>query len=150
MLPTRNSSTLDWFAINNISLVLDSGVLPPLNNLDHSLIFTTLNCLLTNSPPSSKLLWDYANADFTNLNDALLCVPWEDIVANSPNVHLALANITDIINQCARQYIPTKKSNLTQCTYSIKQTLVVLKVETFNSQKTTFIYQMAQNTQPSL
>ena len=67
-----------------------------------------MNCLLPHSPPSLKLLWDYANADFTNLNDALLCVPWEDIVANSPNVDLALANITDIINQCARQYIPTK------------------------------------------
>jgi len=49
------------------------------------------------------------HADFTNLNDALLCVPCEDIVANSPNVALALANIADIINQCALQYIPTKK-----------------------------------------
>jgi len=77
--PTRTSSTLDWFAIDNISLVLDSGHLPPLNILDHSLIFTTLNCLLPNSPPSSKLLWVYANADFTNLHDALVHVPWEDI-----------------------------------------------------------------------
>ena len=41
--PTRRSSTLDWFAIDNASLMLDSGILPPLNNLDHSLIFTILN-----------------------------------------------------------------------------------------------------------
>jgi len=52
--PARNSSTSDWFAIDNVSLVLDSGVLPlkGLNNLNDSLVFTTLNCLLPNSPSS--------------------------------------------------------------------------------------------------
>ena len=81
--PTRNSRNLDWFAIKDISLVLDSGFLPPLNNLDHSLIFTTLSCLLPNSPSSSKSLWNYANADFTNLNEALLADTLENTVANS-------------------------------------------------------------------
>jgi len=53
-------------------------------------------------------VWDYTAADFESLTSALFSIPWDFIVANSPNIGIALDNITDIINQCAELHIPTK------------------------------------------
>jgi len=37
--PTRCVNILDWFVINNLRLLINSDVLPPVGNLDHSPIF---------------------------------------------------------------------------------------------------------------
>jgi len=42
------------------------------------------------------------------LNNALYATPWEFIIMNSPNVDCALLNVTDVINQTLKTFIPTK------------------------------------------
>ena len=48
----------------------------------------------------------YSRADFKKLNEMLLIAPWEDITAASPTPHIALSNITDIINHRVCTCIP--------------------------------------------
>jgi len=48
----------------------------------------------------------YSRADFKKLNEILLLAPCEDIIAASPTPHIALTNITDIINQSACTCFP--------------------------------------------
>jgi len=100
--PTRCANILDWFVINNLHL----EVLPPLRNLDISLIFLELDLKFCTDFLSSIKCWDYSRADFKKLNEILLIAPWEDIIAASPTPDVALNNITDIINQRASTCIP--------------------------------------------
>ena len=98
--PTRCSNILDWFVTGNLHLVINSDVLPPLRNLDHSL-FLELDLKFCTDFPSSMKCWDYSRTDFKKLNEILLTAPWENIIAASPTPDVALTNITDIINQSA-------------------------------------------------
>jgi len=99
--PTRCANIVEWFVINNFRLVINSDVLPPLGNLDHSPIFLELNFNLCTHISSFIRCWDYSQADIKKLNEILLIAPWEDIIAVSPTPDIALTNITDIINQSA-------------------------------------------------
>jgi len=104
--PTRCTNILDWFVINNLPLVINSDVLPPLRNLDHSLIFLELGLKFCTDFPSSIKCWDYSRADFKKLNEILLSAPWENIITASPTPDVALTNVTDIIKQSACTRIP--------------------------------------------
>ena len=54
---TRCAKILDWFVINNLQLVINSNILPPLRNLDHSL-FLELDLKFCSDFPSSIKCWD--------------------------------------------------------------------------------------------
>jgi len=104
--PTTGANILDWFVINNLRLVINSDVLPSLRNLDHSLTFLELYLKFCTDFPSSIKCWNFSRAYFMKLNEILLIVPREDIIAASPTPDIALTNITDIINQSACACIP--------------------------------------------
>jgi len=100
---------LDWALTYVPSAVLSHGVLDPINNLDHNPIFIELNFSLKHRVVSKPFfVWDYNNGDFLGLNNALHITPWELIIINSPNVNSALSNITNVINQTLKAFIPTK------------------------------------------
>jgi len=85
------------------------GILDPISNLDHNPIFIKFNFSLQLCSASKPFtVWDYAKGIFSDLNHALYATPWEFIIMNSPNVDCVLLNITDVINQTLKTFIPTK------------------------------------------
>ena len=107
--PTREYKILDWVLTNILFAVVSHVILDPISNLDHNPIFIKFNFSLQRCSASKPFtVWDYAKGNFSDLNNALYATPWEFIIMNSPNVDSALLNVTDVINQTLKTFIPTK------------------------------------------
>ena len=107
--PTRKCKIFDWVLTNIPFTVVSHGILDPISNLDHNPIVNKFNFSLQRCLASKPVtVWDYAKGNFSDLNNALYATPWEFIIMNSPNVDCALPNVTDVINQTLKTFIPTK------------------------------------------
>jgi len=107
--PTRECKILDWVLTNIPFAVVSHGILDPISNLDHNPIFIKFDFSLQRCTASKPaIVWDYDKGNFPDLNNALYATTWEFIIMNSPNVDCTLLNITDVINQTLKTFIPTK------------------------------------------
>ena len=79
--PTRYSDNgahlLDLIITDSPHLFLNSGVSPPLANLDHCTIYGTLNINLHRSKAFKRIVWDFKSADKGILNEAMAQAPWD-------------------------------------------------------------------------
>ena len=92
--PTRycnNSTTLlDLLITDCPYMVLNSGVSPPLANLDHCTIYCTLNIDTYRSKSYKRTVWDYKTANIQGLNEALERAPFD-------LPYMLYENINDIV-----------------------------------------------------
>ena len=106
--PTRKDNLLDLLITNNPRLIINSGVLDPIHDLDHCTIFGKLNYNIKYNKPFRRTIWDYPAGDYVKLNDQLLQIPWGLVVGESDNVNDAVEMLTQLIKQCVNNCIPHK------------------------------------------
>jgi len=105
--PTRNNNILDLLITNNPGLIIDSGTLDPLHDLDHLPIYGKLNFHIKHNKPSIRNIWDFANGNYQELNDQLLQIPWGMVIGES-DIDDAVEMMTALIKQCSNNCIPNK------------------------------------------
>ena len=69
----KNTTLLDLLITDCPHMVLNSGVSPPLANLDHCTIY----CTSYRSKSYKRTVWDYKTANIQALNDALERAPFD-------------------------------------------------------------------------
>ena len=69
-------SILDLIITDSPHLLLDSGVSPPIANLDHCTIFCKLNAQTYRVKSYKRTVWDYKTANIDALNNAMNAAPW--------------------------------------------------------------------------
>lgn len=105
---TEDSATiLDQFISNVPNLVKDVTVHPPLSTNDHCTISITINLKVSNLSNYTRHLWNYKNADFIGLNEAILNYDWEPCFQGD-DINETLGKWTTSFLNLARQYIPNK------------------------------------------
>lgn len=109
--PTRITSTsetiLDQFISNMEDRVKNISVFEPIATTDHSTISVELLFGIIRKKTFSRLIWNYAKANYTKFHEKLQSAPWDDcFVAN--NVHTAAESWTDMFLNIAGDCIPNK------------------------------------------
>ena len=106
--PTRNGNLLDLLITNSPRLILNSGVLDPIHDLDHCPIFGKLNFNIKYNKSFTRKIWNYAAGNFNQLNNQLSQIPWGTVIGESDGVDDAVEMLTDLIKQCCNNCIPNK------------------------------------------
>ena len=106
--PTRNGNLLDLLITNNPRLVLNSGVLDPIHDLDHCPIYGKLNFTIKYNKSFKREIWNYAAGNYIEPNNHLFQIPWGIVIGESDNVNDAADMTTDLIKQCCNTSIPHK------------------------------------------
>ena len=88
-------------------MIVNSGTLDPLHDLNHLPIFGKLNFHIKHNKASIRNIWDFANGNYHQLNDQLLQIPWGMIIGES-DIDDAVEMMTDLIKQCCSNCIPHK------------------------------------------
>ncbi|MEW8091294.1 MAG: endonuclease/exonuclease/phosphatase family protein, partial [Candidatus Thiodiazotropha endolucinida] len=110
--PTRycnNSTTLlDLLITDCPHMVLNSGVSPPLANLDHCTIYCTLNIDTYRSKSYKRTVWDYKTANIQGLNDALERAPFDLPYTLYENINDIVEFNNSLILSACKEYIINK------------------------------------------
>lgn len=97
---------LDLIFTNCPEKISNTNVYSPVLNCDHCFV----NCEVRLSIPVTKgikrNIWDFKNADFDGLNQALVCIPWIEILNNYRDVHDKVTAFTQLLFDTAKLYIP--------------------------------------------
>ena len=109
--PTRGQNLLDLAITDRPDLISESGVLPPLPNLDHSTIYITLSITYHSSPAYSKVIWDYEHADYESLNNYLTNNLPNYSISEEP-INSIVLNLTDCIKVGMSNFIPHKTTRI--------------------------------------
>ena len=104
--PTRiseyTSNLLDLIITDSPGLVLDSGVLTPISNSDHSVIFCSLSLTHFKDKSFKRPIWDFNKANFQDLNIALSSAPWD-------TAHEVYDSLDDIVSYWSDLFLSTAK-----------------------------------------
>jgi hypothetical protein len=106
--PTREENILDLLFIDTPNLILDSGVLPSLHNLDHEAIFGVLKLIYAKSRPFLRHVWYYDRGNYDLLNEILYNAPWHDIINDSDEIDHIVAVLTNTILTASKETIPNR------------------------------------------
>ena len=74
---TNGAYFLDLIITDSPHIVLNSGVSPPLANLDHCTIYAKLDIKLHRVKAFKRTVWDFKSADKNILNEAMNSAPWD-------------------------------------------------------------------------
>ena len=107
--PTRGNNILDILLTNTPDLLCESGVYPPLFNLDHCTIYGILNITYLTSSPYTKQVWKLDECNYENLND-FYSDRFNNVNDTFDNLSLdaCVCKLTDIIIEGMEQHVPSK------------------------------------------
>ena len=111
--PTRtneySTSLLDLLITDSPGLVLDSGVLAPVSNSDHSVIFCCFSLSYHKDRAFKRGVWNFNKADFTGLNATLSSAPWDTAFDVFDSIDDVVSYWSDLFLTTAKEYIPFKE-----------------------------------------
>ena len=103
------SSILDLIITDSPARVMRSGVLSPVAACHHCPVYVKFDMKLRKDTCYSRQIWLYNRANFNDMNDYLLCVPWHDILNSHNNVNDNVINFTNILKDVLGYFIPNKQ-----------------------------------------
>ena len=106
--PTRMTNILDLIITNNPRQIIESGVLNPIDGLDHCPVYGKLNYTVKHNKIFTRNIWNYSTGNYTELNNQLSQIPWGMVINESDNIDDAVDMTTDLILQCCKNCIPNK------------------------------------------
>ena len=110
--PTRITVTcanlLDLIITDSPGYIMDSGTLPPIANLDHSAVFCKLTIRYITDISYKRHIWDYKNANFQELNQALLHAPWDVGIEMFDDISDSAEYFSNLLLSTAKEYIPNR------------------------------------------
>ena len=111
--PTRtneySTSLLDLLITDSPGLILDSGVLAPISNSDHSVIFCSFSLSYHKDRSFKRGVWSYKKADFQGLNTTLSSAPWDTAFDVFDSIDDIVSYWSDLFLTTAKQFIPYKE-----------------------------------------
>ena len=98
---------LDLFITDAPHLVKNCYVDPPVGSCHHCPIYTEIKLKLINELSYTRKIWLFKNANFENLNDYILGLPWYDVLDDG-NVNTNVENFYKIFMDVCSYFIPNK------------------------------------------
>ena len=126
--PGKSPSCIDVIFCSQPNLISESGVLPSLlPQCHHGITFAKINFNVKLPPPYKRSMWDYKNADVTNIRRSLSSVNWERSIRHK-NVNNQVEFLTNSIesvfsNFCPNRIIECRHKDTPWMTNEIKQKL---------------------------
>ena len=84
LTPTRGANVLDLLLTNYNDLISDIKIREGLGFSDHASIYCLLNLLPPKQSHTTRMLYNYSKANFTEFRDCLQKIPWD--VASSEDI----------------------------------------------------------------
>ncbi len=113
--PTRISentaSLLDLIITDSPGYIDNVDLLPPIGDLDHSIVYGYLNFVVDRPANISRTVWHFNRADFDGLRSEFLQAPWATGLALYDDVNDVLGYYYQLINVGMEAYIPKRKFN---------------------------------------
>lgn len=106
--PTRNDYLLDLLITDSPECVFDTGVLDPIDQLDHSIIFGSLASARPKLAKVTRKIWLYNHGNFDRLNNLLFLTDWESLFSAYPDVDELTVNFTHLLLQYVDLCVPNK------------------------------------------
>lgn len=107
-VPTRGTNILDLLFSNEKDLVFDISVISPFSSSDHNAISFSINC----SFPKPKIYYsrNFKLANYSAINNYLVCYPWDHILSSSTNIEQAYCSFVQILSFVIEKFIPLTKN----------------------------------------
>ena len=104
--PTRETNLLDLLITDSLTHFYDSGVLPPLPGLDHSVIYGKYIFTYSSYPNYTQTIWDYDTAKYDLLNEAIR----NDIyVDDNIEINRTTIDFTNSLIKLIKTHVPHKE-----------------------------------------
>ena len=111
--PTRTNeytnTLLDLIITDSPGLILDSGVLAPISNSDHSVVFCSFSLSRHKDTSFKRPVWNFKKANFPDLNAALASAPWDTGHEVFDNVDDVVSYWSNLFLSTAKEFIPFKE-----------------------------------------
>ena len=106
--PGKKASCIDLFFCSRPRLISQVGTLPSLlSQCHHGIIFAKIDLQTKSPPPYTRRMWDYKNADITNIRRAISEVNWERTF-RPKNVNDQVEFLTNSINHVFTNFCPNR------------------------------------------
>ena len=102
--PTQGSNMLD-LVISNFTSPVDTSILPPVGNSDHSSVLAGFSIPIFREPKTARRVWRYQHADWPRLRHFYSTTDWETLI--SPSADTSCSRVTDHILGM-HKFIPSK------------------------------------------
>ena len=106
-LTNTSASVLDQIITSKNIVCGDVVIHPPLGRSDHCQVTTTIPLVVNKPHASIRQIWQYNQADWDGLNEALSLFDWDQCFTDD-NVHDTATRVTDSFLSLAKTFIPTK------------------------------------------
>ena len=115
--PTRitdnTKSLLDLVIVDSLTVISDSGILPPIGTSDHSVVFCRVRIPSLKQKTHKRTIWDFKRCDFASLNESLRMAPFDIGYA-------IFSEPEDVVHYWLELYKSTLKEFIPNKTVSIK------------------------------
>ena len=95
--PTRNQYILDFLITDSLDYIVESGVLPPILNLDHSIIYCHVKTSYSKNSILSRKIWLYDEGNYDQLNNFLLAMDWDTFFYPFTDINEVTLKLTKLI-----------------------------------------------------
>ena len=95
--PTRNQYILDLSITDSLDYIVESGVLPPIPNLDHSIIYCHVKTSYSKNSILSRQIWLYDEGDYDLLTNFLLAMDWDTFFYPFTDIKEVALKLTKLI-----------------------------------------------------
>ena len=102
------SSLLDLLITDVPDCVERSGVLPPVGTCHHYPVYCVFNVTYSTDACFKRKIYLYNRADFNNMNDYLLNLPWEMIIDSNSSVDSNVENFYKVWEDICNYFVPNK------------------------------------------
>ena len=106
--PTRNNNLLDLIFTDSPGYFFDVGVLPPIDNLDHGVVYGSFNFSYPKRNHIKRKVWLFDEGNYELLNNMLLSIEWNTFFSKTDNIDVLSDNLTDMLHYFTELCIPSK------------------------------------------
>ena len=110
--PTREQYLLDLLITDSPNYFVESGVLPPISNLDHSIIYGYVKTSYCKNATISRKIWLYDEGNYDLLNSYLFSIDWNAFFAPPVDIDELAKKLTNILTELSEMCIPSKTIKL--------------------------------------
>lgn len=114
--PTRCENILDLVLCNDVFLISDCTVCPPIIGCDHSSVNFTVHCKSAIEPePPTAIIRDFKNADFDGLNAFFNNIDWNNVLTTTDNIDVMWNNFIAVATCGIELYVPERTIRSSKC-----------------------------------
>ena len=104
--PARNQYILDLLITDSPDYIVESGVLPPISNFDHNIIYCHLKTSYSKNYILSRKIWLYDEGNYDLLNNFLL--DWDTLFYPFTDINEVALKLTELRADLTEICIPSK------------------------------------------